>query len=197
MAVVTVAELRKYMSDVSLSANQQSAAQLVLDGVQQQLETYLNRPIQPVQVRERVRTDPFGDVYLSVSPVHTIISVRDEAGSVPQGVVDSTPLSEEDYDRVYDAMPDSWQIFPGGLHLGSTEKSYVVEYVGGYNGYVDQALKLSILEVASRTMTVNHDDVLTIRGDMAREVPAESMVKAWKPEELKMLERLRRRTVVR
>ena len=199
MAVVNVSDLRKYMSDISLSANQQQSAQLVLDGTQQQLEIYLGRPVQPVQIRERRRSDGNGDLSLTISPIHKIISLRQSSSTAFATLTtDTTPLSEDVVSRVVDNMPEERVIVPGGIYVGRPFTWYIVEYIGGYNGYVDDALKLAILEVASRTMTVNHDDVLSIKDDIARE-PANSpaLQKGWKPEELQQFDRLRRRTVYR
>lgn len=199
MAVVSVAELRKYMSDISLSANQVNSAQVVLDGTQQALETYLGRPVQMVQVREKRRSDSMGDLPLSVTPVHKIISLRRMGTSDDIDLTtDTTPLSEAEVDRVWDAMPENDVIVPGGIHVGQAFRWYIVEYIGGYNGYVDDFLKLQILEVASRTMTVNHDDVLTIKDDIAREpANAASIEKGWRQDELVLFDRLRRRTIYR
>jgi len=199
MAIVTVADLRKYMSDVSLTANQQSTAKMVLEGTQQQLELYLGRPVQYVQVREKRRSDASGDLMLSVTPVHKIISIRTFTSAqlrVPSP--DLTPLSEEEVDRVWDAMPDNYTIVPGGVYVGRAFTWYIAEYIGGYDGFSDDALKLAILEVASRTMTVNHDDVLTIKDDIAREpANAASIEKGWRQEELMQFDRLRRRIAYR
>lgn len=197
MALVTVTDLREYMSGISLSANQMRTAQAVLDGTQQALEIYLNRPVQPVQVREKRRATDTGFLALSATPVYSVISLRvlgaEESATLPDK--DVTALSPEEADRVWDAMSEDNMIAPGGIDVGRSGW-YVVEYVGGYNGYFDDALKLAILEVASRTMTVEHDDTLTIKADMARE-PASSppIVKGWKAEELQLFDRLRRRTV--
>lgn len=199
MAIVTVADLRTYMSDIGLTANQQQTAQLVLDGTQQQLELYLGRPVQPVQVREKRRSDGSGDLALSVTPVAQVISIRmvnQTDLSIPSK--DTTPLSEDEIDRLWDGMPEPLTAVPGGLHVGRAFGWYIIEYIGGYNGYVDDALKLAILEVASRTMTVNHDDVLSIKDDIAREpANAASIQKGWRPEELQQFDRLRRRIVYR
>jgi hypothetical protein len=199
MAIVTVADLRKYMSDISLSANQQQVAQMVLDGVQQQLELYIGRPVQPVQVREKARSNGSGDLTLSVTPVYQIINLRvlTTSGMVVPNV-DTTPIAEAEVDRLWDAMSVNNMIVPGGAHVGRWFTWYIVEYIGGYNGFVDDALKLAILEVASRTMTVNHDDVLSIKDDIAREpANAASIQKGWRPEELQQFDRLRRRIVYR
>lgn len=199
MALVTVTDLREYMSGVSLNAAQVRTAQVVLDGTQQALELHLNRPVQPVQVRETRRSNGSCDLHLSVTPVHTVISIRVVGQSnLSTYTPDTTALSSGELDRIWDAMPEMDCIVPGGITVGSPDTWYTVEYIGGYNGWVDDALKLAILEVASRTMTYDHDDVLTIKDDMASEPSrTASIVKGWKPEELAMFDRLRRRTVYR
>ena len=198
MALVTVSDLRKYMSDMPLSANQSAIAQTVLDGTQQQLELYLGRPVQPVQVREKARSNGSGDLMLSVSPVHSVISFRTLTGADQELTTDTTPLTEDEALRVWDAMTEAVITVPGGLYVGRWNTWYVVEYIGGYNGYVDDALKLAILEVASRTMTVNSDDVLSIKDDIAHEpANAPAMQKGWRPEELFAFDRIRRKMVYR
>jgi hypothetical protein len=198
MALVTVSDLRKYMSDAPLSANQAKIAQTVLDGTQQQLELYLGRPVQPVQVREKARSNGSGDLMLSVSPVQRVISFRTMFGAEQNLTQDVTPLSESEFSRLWDSMPENLGAVPGGLYVGREFAWFIVEYVGGYNGYVDEALKLAILEVASRTMTVNDDDVLSIKDDIAREpANAASFQKGWRPDELNVFNRIRRRIVYR
>lgn len=199
MALVTVTDLKTYMSSVSFTNAQAQTAQMVLDGTQEELELYLGRPVQPVQVREKRRSDGSGDIALSVTPVQRVIDVRlltQTDSTIP--TKDVTPLSPEEVDRIWDAMPEDNITIPGGIYVGRWFTWYIVEYIGGYNGYVDNALKLAILEVASRTMTVNHDDVLSIKDDIAREPANEARIqKGWRDEELKRFDRIRRRTAYR
>jgi hypothetical protein len=200
MAIVNVADLKGYMNNISLSATQQAVAQRVLDGTQQELELYLGRPIQPVQVRERRQANSVGDLVLSVTPVYQVLSLRPASSSdfSDLGTPDTTPLSPDEVDRLWDAMPINSMIVPGGVYTGRAGGWFVIEYVGGYNGYTDDALKLKILEVASRTMTLDHDDTLSIKDDIAREPAATgSLVKGWKEDELKRFDRLRRRIGLR
>ena len=163
MALVTVTDLREYMSSISLSAAQMRTAQGVLDGVQQTLETYLNRPVQPMHVRERRQSNYSGDLVVTVTPVYKVISLQALGQTTPTEYThaDTTPMSEEDVDRLWDALPLDTAIVPGGIYVGTPGASYNVEYIGGYNGYVNDSLKLAILEVASRIMTANHDDTLS------------------------------------
>jgi hypothetical protein len=201
MAIASVADLRNYMSGVSLSAKQDAAAQMALDGVQEELELYLGRPVQPVQVREVRRADATGDIALTVTPVIRVLSLRPvTATEATEYTTTIVPLADvaEDATRNYDTAPEQSWIAPGGIVVGAAFGYYVVEYVGGYNGWGDKGLKLAILEVASRTMTVNHDDVLSIKDDIAREpANAASIQKGWRDDELKRFDRIRRRTAYR
>lgn len=200
MALVNTADLTNYMSGITLNAKQLATAQQVLDGTQQELELYLGRPVQPIQVRERRQTNLQGDLVLSVTPVYQVLTLRrinaSEFATLP--VDDTTPLTSGDVDRLWDAMPVSNQIIPGGVYTGAPGVWFTIEYVGGYNGFADAALKLKIMEVASRTMTVDHDDTLTIKDDIAREpTRAANMQKGWTDDELKRYDRLRRRIAVK
>jgi hypothetical protein len=200
MAIVTVADLRNYMSDVSLSNKQQAIAEMVLNGTQQSLEIYLGRPVSPVQVREKRRCNDMGDIALSVTPVIHVISIRAIGTDQPSDVLPKMiELTEEELaSRLVDMAPDNDMIVPGGIFVGRGPSWWVIEYVGGYNGYVDDAMKLAILEVASRTMTFNTDDVLSIKSDFAHEPSgAATTEKGWKESELQQFDRLRRRTAYR
>jgi hypothetical protein len=198
MAIVSVTELREYMNGISFNAFQVRAAQLVLDGTQEALELYLNRPVQPLHARERRCTNGLGDLPLSVTPVHDVLSLTPTGGSATPLEATLTPLASDDADRVWDSLPLHYSVVPGGLHLGVSGVWYDIEYIGGYNGYANNSLKQAILEVASRSMTVNHDDTLSIKDDIAREpANAGSMVKGWTEEELVRFDRIRRRVVIR
>ena len=197
MALVTVADLRKYMSDANFSSSQLATAEDVLQGTQEALEVFLGRPVQPVQVREKRSSNANGDIALSVTPVHKIISIKILGGSATTPTKDTTPLSEDEADRIFDTLGEDNIIIPGGVYVSRANTWFVAEYIGGYNGYADTALKLAIMEVASRTMTFNSDDVLSIKSDFAHEpASAQSITKGWRDEELFRFNRLRRRTAV-
>lgn len=200
MALVTTTDLREYMSDVSLSAAQMRTAQTVLDGVQQKLELYLRRPVQPMQVRERRASNAAGDIILSVTPVYKVLSLRaydqDEATAITEH--DTTPLTAQEVDRMWDTMALNTMIVPGGINVARNGVWYTVEYIGGYNGWADDALKLAILEVASRIMTVHHDDTLSLKDGIANEPQGgQPLDKNWTKDELAQFDRLRRRMVLR
>lgn len=86
--LVTVPNLVTYM-DISLSLRQQDAAEMVLEGLQSELEAYLRRPIEPTEFTEEYVLDsghlgvpmgtflsvnrPVGDSFSTTSPVENTV----------------------------------------------------------------------------------------------------------------------------
>lgn len=177
MSIMTVEKLITYMSDIGLTADQHEAAQDVLDGVEGELESYLNRPLGLRSVTEVLLVDDDGYVKPRITPVVSVTAV--------QGFV--TPPT---YSKVY------------GIYIGSMgERS--VTYTAGLNIAVDPAkaaIPLAILRVAKREMTTNHDDTLSVKDLRASEPGGASSWRlgekqGWQPDELKRLSRFRRRVI--
>lgn len=199
MALVSVDDLTEYMSDISLTSSQRAAAQVVLDGVQQELETYLNRPLSPVMVREIGVADHSGFLQVSVSPVHQIVSIQPYLGDERTQEAVVTPLDRELNERTVDWLPVTGavtSVTSGHIYTGYPTGWVIVKYIGGYNGYVDDALRLNIMRVAAREMTMNHDDTLSLKDDFPREPANAVQAKGWQPDELRKWDRLRRRVAV-
>src|SRR5690606_26067928 len=72
MAVVTPEELKRYMSGLNMSVDQSQNAQDVIDGVQNELEVYINRPIEFGLFREVCRIDADGVANTSRSPISKV-----------------------------------------------------------------------------------------------------------------------------
>lgn len=204
MSLVTVEDLIAYMNGVDFGELQTTAAQLVLDGTQSDLELYLSRNLTQVHVREKVSTDYNGEARLTYSPAQRILSIKPTNGAavvptviVPDALQDTTLFAEEGV-RVIDRQPSQMNIVPGGVFIGISRAWFIIEYLAG--GFVTPYLpkiKLAILEVASRTMTLNHDDTVGVKGDVLGEVPNYHVVKkGWQEDELKQFDGLRRRTIV-
>jgi hypothetical protein len=197
MALVTVEELRAYMSDVNLTQSQWAVAQDVIDGVQEELELFLNRPLELVQVRERVPADEAGYAILSVTPVRQVLSVQSSTTSyVESTVVTREPLLDADVNRLNDKVGLQNAIVPGGIYVGQPGRWYIVEYIGGWNGYVGEGIKRKIKEVASRVMTARHDDSMTVKGGIGTNPDAATTPQGWTEEELRSCSRLKRRVLV-
>lgn len=210
--LVTVEELSDYMGDPDWGDLDDETNPIVRDvkasiaGLQSQLEMYLNRPVQPVLVRESAMVDNGGVLNLTISPVQRVVSLR-EIGyggglSISMGeTVVKFPLTQVSEEvRTADkwgeintqAMP-----VPGGLLVGNVGFWYVVEYIGGYTGYWDEGIKQGIKQAAARTATHNHDDTINFTDDDAKEAaPRDKRERGWTKAELAGFDRLRRRTIV-
>lgn len=207
-SIVSVDELIKYMSNITLTDAQKIDAASTLLGVQNELEVYLNRPIQPLHVREARASDSSGYINLSASPIHKIIKTdmvetlfQPDPFFTPPVLSPLTP--QEGIYRVsldYARQPNFGDplVVPGGMYIGYPNAWYVVEYIGGYIGYYDEALKQAIKRVAAREVQMNHDDTLSLRDDSATEGRSRDQRDlGWTEYELKKLDRLRRRTISR
>lgn len=171
---VSVGELKDHMSGIGLDADQASASQDVLDGVQRALERYCQRQFERKERIEQVVPDEFGRIWLKATP---IASVSEPAGLVVDG------------NAVYGA---GWW----GVGLLTP---YTVTYVGGLDPDDDDLhdVRLAILRVATREVSALHSDVLDPNDLDARPVrDRDGRTLGWTDEELARFDRLRRRTVV-
>lgn len=209
--LVSVDELINYMSESTFSSSQREKATGVLAGVQAELEDYLKRPVELVQIRELLRSDVDGIVNVSVSPVVKVVGfsiarpdqtwttppVEGDSPYVPPPMVRDPDLSTEA--RLIDRVGPSWgspEIVAGGIKVNGKNMPYVVEYIGGYDGNLDSSLKTAIMRVAAREMERDTDDTLTLRaGDAEMANESDDRQKGWTEDELKRFDRIRRRVV--
>jgi hypothetical protein len=196
--IVTVEEMRHYLNNMnnpSPAVSENMA--LVLAGTQQQLEIYLNRPVEPVQVRELVRSDGVGKIYLSVTPVHAIQSISFATGT-DQPIQNPyiPPIFERtDTFRSVDYIPslEGYTYSAGGITADYVDTPYIIDYVAGYYGYTDQAMKLAIMRVASRDIVPQHSDVVNMQTGAIGEVNRkDTRLPGWTDDELKQFRRHRR-----
>lgn len=217
--IVTLTEFRNYLGGANWSPTQEANVIQTLKGTQQDLEDYLNRPLELIQVREQGQLDWDGVLYLSVTPVRKIIKLE-STSSMPPMTIPGDPYTvtpavmERDelitasdprlvHDRLYPTV-GAPQLVPGGVLVGSLAYGGTVytdwwacEYIGGYNGLVDQGLKLAIMQVAARTVARNHDVVINLRGgDATQATMSDDRPKGWSVDEKKQWDRLKRRVVV-
>jgi hypothetical protein len=143
-------------------------------------------------------SDWSGVVYASVTPIHQVLSIEPMHGTQTTQDPIITPIDVADADRVLDLLSSSpivYTVVPGGVYVGGAGSWWVIDYIGGYKGFVDEGLRTDILRVAAREMTDNHDDVLSIKTDFAAEPNAPVIVKGWHDDELKKWDRQRRRVI--
>lgn len=212
MTLVDSTALSAYMGGATWTEIQEShITDVVLPGVQQELELYLNRPVEPMHVREARPIDDCGRVFLTVTPVWEVIGI-DLNGTVETptqyqpAALSDVPAIARKYDPAITKMSGTpfWAAQPGFITvtayisslLAGVPNQAVVEYIGGYLGYTDDALKLAILRVAAREVERLYDTSIGLR-DGAGQPAGESdrRGKGWTPQELAMFDRLRRRVV--
>lgn len=209
--IVSVDELINHMSNINLNAQQRIAAAHTLAGTQQDLENYLNRPLEPVQMREFAQSDGGGYFNTSVSPVLKVIRldpVEIPYAHLPLNWIGSpyaAPVIERDaligpngklLDHFMPTIGDP-VVVPGGIFIGYDASWYAVEYVAGYNGFMDEGLKQAIKVVAARSMGTIHDDTLSLRsGNAERATEPDTRGQGWTMDEKMSWDRLRRRVVV-
>ena len=138
MSIVSVDELQNYMSSAHFNDVEAISAQFILDGLQSQLENYLNRTIEPTLVQERVLAESQGtyaanyELRLRFTPVIKLISITDDLGNaVPINTtngVASDPLvpalTEDEFDN-YDDLNVTRQVdYIPGTFYGSSVLGY-------------------------------------------------------------------------
>lgn len=208
MTLVTVKELTDYMGQIQLTTTQEGITEsVILPGVQQQLENYLNRAVEPIHVRESVRPNDTGFLWFRHTPIHEILSVvRSDGATVTVDVTVPTTIDDADL-RILDewGQPDlfGYQLetpFAGGYYgyPGLVQPPYYTcEYIAGYNGYVNEGLKLDIMRVAAREVEMQFDDTMSVRGGTTEAASdSDTRTKGWTEDELRRWDRLRRRVAV-
>lgn len=183
--IVTVNEIKTYM-DVKLSAKQEDAAELILAGLQSELEAYLRRPIEVDQFVEEHRLDS-GHLGL---PMGTFLTANDNTynssfmtsprndmttwSSPPPAIYfKNTPvvsIQEVTVKPLFGterALQDEadYVTRPYGIdyYYGYADDLITVTYTAGLDGTAIPIFKLLILRAASREMQNMHDDVVAVK----------------------------------
>lgn len=209
MAIATADDLQKYMSGVKMTTPQYQSASQIITGVQEDLELYLNRPLELTAMREAVVADETGYVKLSISPVLEIrrivsVSSTGDFNSISVGPLPvDNPLPPFEGPS-FDVVPKNLGrdlICPGGAVLGGYSAQYIVDYLGGggdFMGRYKNSLIQAVLRVAAREWQIMHNDSMrVVNGGPSEPVdPVPPTHKGWMQEELEAFDRLRRRTIV-
>lgn len=141
--IVSVEEMVDYMSGIELRPDQYQAVQAILEGVQSEIEGFLNRSIEPTSLTEVVVADALGRAWPAHTPILSVTSCTDG----------ETPPHDVPYDLADGAIL---------LTAGATA---TVTYVGGIGAThrAHNQLKLEVKRIAAREITGRHDDTLGIK----------------------------------
>ena len=208
MALATVADLKKYM-DITFSNTQEEAAQMILTGLEADLEHYIGRPVTAASFSETYVAEAnytgssaysfFYDynidrtlttvtdvtklpyvVYTRQTPIVSVASVT------VQGQTDSSATTQ--------TVGNDYVVRRYGIDMFRVNDNdkIVINYTAGLDSTADNtsALKLVILRAASREVQNLHDDVVGMKDLTTRNVaPVET---GFTPEELNSVKRWRR-----
>lgn len=184
--IVTLNQLKTYM-DISLTARQEDAAELILAGLQSELEAFLRRPIEVEEFVEEHRLDAMH----SGVPMGTFLTTADNsynssfeetntandftiwASPPPAIYFKNTPIvSIEEVkvkplfgsERILENETD-YVKRPYGIdfYYGYPEDLITVTYTAGLDGANIPVFRLMILRAATREMQNMHDDVVGVK----------------------------------
>ena len=181
MALATVADLKKYM-DITFSNTQEEAAQMILTGLEADLEHYIGRPVTAASFSETYVaeanytgssaysffydynidrtlttvtdvTKPPYVVYTRQTPIVSVASVT------VQGQTDSSATTQ--------TVGNDYVVRRYGIDMFRVNDNdkIVINYTAGLDSTADNtsALKLVILRAASREVQNLHDDVVGMK----------------------------------
>lgn len=190
MALVTAADLKVYM-DISLTNRQMDAADLVLAGLQSELEMFLRRPIEVDTFTEVhripsshtgipmssffVNSNPTGESFYGstvdnttyLDPPTTVYLLNTPVISVSQ--VKHKPLMGTEVTLVNE-VDYVVRGFGVDVFRAYADDQITVTYTGGLDGANIPVFKLMILRAATREMQNMHDDVVGVKDLETRNV---------------------------
>jgi hypothetical protein len=213
VTIVDLALLKHYMNDPELTSdNETFISEVVLPGVQQELEIYLGRTVEPVLVREMCPVETDGFITLTNTPVWEVLTYIQGVDEVSVDTFKSPALAPTtEYPRVLDLAGSGmsatpWRFYAGHIFqldpsftpssVRPIEPSLIVKYVGGYKGAFDQGLQLAIARVAARETERLFDPARGIRaGSAEKAVDSDVRGKGWTTSELAAWDWMKRWTV--
>lgn len=190
--IVSVNDVKTYM-DIKLSARQEDAAEMILAGLQSELEAFLRRPIEVEEFTEEIRLD---SGHLGV-PMGTFLTANDNtynssfttsprndmttwATPPPAIYFKNTPIvsisevkvkplfgTEKILQEEVDYITRKYGI---DYYYGWSDDLITVTYTAGLDGASIPVFKLLILRAASREMQNMHDDVVGVKDLNTRNV---------------------------
>lgn len=183
--LVTTTELATYMDISRFSNRQEMAADLVLAGVQSELETILRRP---VEVGSFVETHTVPEDYLMgrnyysaltddflpfTVPPYSLALLNSPVVTVSQVRFKPAPAITPNNQWIVLTAGVDYTVRKWGVDLYRVAANDLVEttYTGGLDGDAIAFLKLAILRAASREMLNQTDDVVGLREIQTQQAP--------------------------
>jgi len=188
MALVTTADLKKYM-DITFSNVQEDAAQMIVDGLEADLEHYIGRPVSaasfseshvaPANYSGSSQYSFFYDYNLDrtssavadvTKPPYVLYTRRSPVVSVAS----LTVQGQSDSSATTQTVGSDYVVRRYGVDMFTVQDNdiIVITYTAGLDAASDNtaALKLLILRAASREVQNLHDDVVGMKDLTTRNV---------------------------
>lgn len=179
--------------DISLTARQEDAAEMILAGLQSELESYLRRPIEVQEFTEEHRlnashtgipmgtfltandnsynysfdSSPRNDMTTWASPPPAVYFKNTPIVSITEVKVKPIFGTEKTLEAETDYVTRPYGI---DYYYGYADDLITVTYEAGLDGASIPVLKLLILRAASREMQNMHDDVVSVKDLNTRNV---------------------------
>jgi len=189
MAIVTVSEVETYM-DISFSNKQEDAAQIIIDGLQSELEAYLNRPVTQGTYTETYRVPEVGRGYSDTNyyynyatdsvtnvsspgviyvPTFTLYLQHSPVVSISSlTVTASTPNATPIVQNVErDYIPRTYGV---DMYNAYANDQIDITYTAGLDGENIKVFKLLILRAAAREMQNMYDDTVGLKDLTTRNI---------------------------
>lgn len=189
MALITVSDITTYM-DITLSNVQEDAAEIVIDGLQAELEAYLRRPIEQQSFTETYRIPDVGRGVVNQQYYYNYTT--DPSTTLTSPGIIYTPMYTLYLDNSPVISVSSVSITPASASATATdqvaERDYItrdygielfnafandrvtVTYTAGLDGANIKVFKLLLLRAATREMQNMHDDVVGLKDLTTRNV---------------------------
>lgn len=207
--LVDVDELATYM-DQRFSTRQRDVAELVLAGVQGEVEAFLRRPIETAEYEEEyfVAEDHLIINAAAYFYTRTMDSSFEALALVAQPPLqvrfDHTPVKSISQVRIKGRLDDAWKTLTEGRDYMITKwgcdvwaafqyDHIEVTYTAGMPDESLPFLKLAILRAASREMATQTDDVVSVQDIQTR--PTRSAMIGLTEDEKKTLKRWKRKQI--
>lgn len=207
--LVTAADLATYM-DLRFDNRQTDSAELVLAGIQGEIEAFLRRPIE-VQEYDEEYFVPEDYLLIAASAYfydRSLDATADSLALVAQPPfqlhLNNSPVKDVSLVRIKGRLDTTWRVLEHGKHYAYTRwgidiwaafqyDRINVVYEAGLDGDAIPYLKLSILRAASREMSTQIDDVLGLSDIQTRE--PKSVFVGLTEDEKKGLKRYKRKQI--
>ena len=208
MALVTTSDLKKYM-DITFSNTQEEAAQMIVDGLEADLEHYIGRPVTAASFSEShvapanysgssqysffydYNLDRTGTAIQDVTKPPFVLYTR---RSPVVSVASLTVQGQSDSSATAQTVGTDFVVRRYGVDMFTVQDNdiIVINYTAGLDASADNttALKLIVLRAASREVQNLHDDVVGMKDLPTRNVAP--LTTGFTEEEMNSVKRWRR-----